>query len=193
MLSGRRLDLLNPQSADIEIDDIAHGLARVARWNGQTIGDHGFSVAEHSLVVIDILLRLQPGASPHWQLAALLHDGAEYVIGDLISPFKAAIGIDYKKFEQQILMAIYTRFEITDHISEDLTALIKRADEISAYFEAIHIAGFSIEEATRYFRPPESSDERFNDGTIFIEPLPVKQAQEQFLSRFTALKNEIEG
>ena len=98
MLSGRRLDLLSPEPKDIDIGDIAHGLARVARWNGQTKGDHGYSVAEHSLLVLQLFCLLKPKAAYRWQLAALLHDAPEYVIGDLISPFKAAIGVDYKLF-----------------------------------------------------------------------------------------------
>lgn len=187
MLSGRRLDLLDPDPKDVEIEDIAHGLARVARWNGQTIGDHGFSVAEHSLFVLDIMMRLEPEAPVQWQLAALLHDAPEYVIGDLISPFKAAIGIDYKKFEKKILVAIHKRFGIFEMVDERLNALIKRADEISAYFEAIHIARFTQEEAVCYFKPPEPGDQRFTDWPGSIVPLSVREAQKQFLSRFHLL------
>ncbi|MGE5500796.1 MAG: HD domain-containing protein, partial [Ignavibacteriales bacterium] len=106
MLSGRRLDLLDPSPMDIEIEDIAHGLARVARWNGQTTGEHGFSVAQHCVVVEEIAVHIRPDLEPRWRLAALLHDAPEYVIGDMISPFKAALGVDYRKFEDRLEAAI---------------------------------------------------------------------------------------
>lgn len=190
MLSGRRLDLLNPKSTDIEIEDIAHGLARVARWNGQTSGPHAFSVAEHSLFVTDILLKLKPDAPTSWQMGALLHDAPEYVIGDLISPFKAAIGADYKVFELKILDAIHRRFGIASDLTDEVQRFIKRADEISAFYEAIYLAGFSLDEATVYFSAPESIDGDFNNWISSLEALSVRDAQAKFLERFYQL-NEI--
>lgn len=187
MLSGRRLDLLNPRQEDIEIEDIAHGLARVARWNGQTKGDHAFSVAEHSLLVTDILLRLEPEAPASWQMAALLHDAPEYVIGDLISPFKAAIGANYKVFELKILDAIYQKFQIAGDVTSEATQLIKRADEISAYYEALFLAGFSVEEANLYFSPPASDDKRFENIQSVFSVLSVLEAEKAFLFRFAQL------
>lgn len=184
MLSGRRLDLLNPKSSDIEIEDIAHGLARVARWNGQTSGQHGFSVAEHSLFVTDILLKIKPDAPLSWQMGALLHDAPEYVIGDLISPFKAAIGADYKVFELRILDAIYQRFAITSEVTEEVEKLIKRADEISAFYEAVYLAGFSIDEAKLYFSQPTEEDGDFSQWPLTLEALSVAQAEAEFLKRF---------
>jgi len=190
MLSGRRLDLLNPEKSDIEIEDIAHGLARVARWNGQTFGPHAFSVAEHSLFVTDILLKLKPDAPVSWQLGALLHDAPEYVIGDLISPFKAAIGADYKVFELKILDAIHQRFGIASDLTENVQQLIKRADEISAFYEAIYLAGFSLDEATLYFSAPTDKDGDFKNWISSLEALSVSDAQVKFLERFHQL-NEI--
>src|SRR6185295_16120931 len=143
MLSGRRLDLLDPQPADIAIEDIAHGLARVARWNGQTLGDHAFSVAQHALLVADITVALKPGCERSWLLAALLHDAPEYVIGDLISPFKAAVGLDYKAFELKLLEAIHRRFGLPPSIPDRISAAIKSADRIAAYYEATQLAGFT--------------------------------------------------
>src|SRR4029077_948986 len=154
MLSGRRLDLLNPSPNDIEIEDIAHGLARVARWNGQTLGEHAFSVAQHALLVEDIAAHMHPDLTRRFRLAALLHDAPEYVIGDLISPFKAAVGLDYKAFERQLTRAIHARFGRPPEMSREDAALIKRADRISAYFEAIQLAGFGIEEARKFFGMP---------------------------------------
>src|SRR6516225_6679378 len=136
MLSGRRLDLLDPSPLDIEIEDIAHGLARVARWNGQTIGEHAFSVAQHSVVVEEIAAHMRPGLAARWRLAALLHDAPEYVIGDMISPFKAAIGLDYKAFETKLLEAIYRRFSLPPSLPDRIAMAIKAADRIAAYYEA---------------------------------------------------------
>ncbi len=147
MLSGRRLDLLDPSPLDIEIIDIAHGLARVARWNGQTIGDHAFSVAQHCVVVDDIVRGLKPDLDPRWRLAALLHDASEYVIGDMISPFKSALGQDYHAIEERLERAIHLRFGLPPKLPADIKRLIKSADRISASFEAVDLAGFSSSEA----------------------------------------------
>ena len=147
MLSGRRLDLLDPSPDDIEIADIAHGLARVARWNGQTVGDHAFSVAEHALIVEAIVSDRAPQRSDQDALAALLHDAPEYVIGDLISPFKTAIGLDYKAFELRILGAIHLRFGLPATLQPHLSVAIKAADTIAAFYEATRLAGFSEDQA----------------------------------------------
>src|SRR5512147_3213344 len=155
MLSGRRLDLLDPSPFDIEIEDIAHGLARVARWNGQTYGDHAFSVAQHCMLVEDIVAQLKPGIAQRWRLAALLHDAPEYVVGDLISPFKTAIGLDYKALELRLLAAIHARFGLPAVLPSDVQSEIKIADRIAAYFEASRLAGFAEDEATIYFGRPD--------------------------------------
>jgi hypothetical protein len=154
MLSGRRLDLLAPSPGDIEIADIAHGLARVARWNGQTRGEHAFSVAQHCLLVEEIYSSLSPAAPRAERLAALLHDAPEYVIGDLISPFKAAIGLDYKAFERKLLEAIHRRFGLAYPPGSETAAAIKAADRIAAYYEATRLAGFAEDEALRFFGAP---------------------------------------
>jgi uncharacterized protein len=190
MLSGRRLDLLNPDAADIEIEDIAHGLARVARWNGQTKGDHAFSVAQHSLLVEEItgqLMATAPASAlpPHaWRLAALLHDAPEYVVGDLISPFKAAIGYDYKAFELRLLNAVHRRFDLPEQLPSASAALIKQADGIAAYLEATHLAGFSIAEADSVFGQPIALS---NWRPAPLLPVPTAQAQARFLAKFEQL------
>lgn len=187
MLSGRRLDLLNPSPSDIEIEDIAHGLARVARWNGQTQGAHAFSVAQHVLLVEAIAEDLNPDWPQAWRLAALLHDSAEYVIGDLISPFKTAIGLDYKSFELKLLEAIHVRFSLPPRLPEAITAEIKRADRIAAFYEATGLAGFSRDEALVYFGEPTKTGESIQRKLIALEPLPASDAQQLFLQRFSAL------
>jgi 5'-deoxynucleotidase YfbR-like HD superfamily hydrolase len=181
MLSGRRLDLLNPSPLDVEIEDVAHGLARVARWNGQTRGDHPFSVAQHSLVVEEIAVRLSPGLEPRWRLAAVLHDAPEYVIGDMISPFKAVLGGDYKGVEARLEAAIHLRFALPPHLPAEIKGLIKRADRISAYFEAVQLAGFEPAEAVKLFgRPPAGL-------ALHLTPLPSAEAQARYLEHFMLL------
>ncbi len=188
MLSGRRLDLLEPDPADIEIEDIAHGLARVARWNGQTIGAHTFSVAHHSLLVEDIASTLNPEFGHAEKLAALLHDAPEYVIGDLISPFKAAIGLDYKAFELRLLGAIHKRFGLPEALGPNLKKTIKAADGIAAYFEATVLAGFSISEAEDFFGKPVIPPE-LNVRLLSIVPLPANDAEALFLFRVRELSH----
>jgi uncharacterized protein len=187
MLSGRRLDLLDPSPADIEIEDIAHGLARVARWNGQTRGDHAFSVAQHALVVVEIAAAVEPGSDSRWLLAALLHDAPEYVVGDLISPFKAAVGLDYKAFEIKLLQAIHRRFGLPPLLPEPVAAGIKRADRVAAYYEATVLAGFSLEEANRYFGQPEGLPPALQQALQGLQPQPAATAQADFLARFHTL------
>lgn len=182
MLSGRRLDLLEPSPLDIEIADIAHGLARVARWNGQTRGDHAFSVAQHSVLVERLVAELSPRLSREARLMALLHDAPEYVVGDLISPFKAAIGIDYKALEERLQTAIHLRFGLNAHVPAPLKVLFKRADHLSAFYEATQLAGFEEAEARRLFGAPPKALK-----TPRLTPLGTEEAQTQFLTRFHRL------
>jgi uncharacterized protein len=187
MLSGRRLDLLDPSPLDIEIEDIAHGLARVARWNGQTNGMHAFSVAEHSLLVESIAGDLAPTLDRRFRLAALIHDAPEYVIGDLISPFKAALSLDYKAFEAKLLAAIHLRFGLPAELTADVTKLIKRADKIAAYYEATSLAGFTLSEARRFFGQPRGLKASLVARLSRLSPLPAAEAQGRFLKRFNEL------
>ncbi|MEZ5853733.1 MAG: HD family hydrolase [Hyphomicrobiaceae bacterium] len=187
MLSGRRLDLLNPSPADIEIEDIAHGLARVARWNGQTLGKHAFSVAQHAVLVDDIVAALEPVAGPTHRLAALLHDAAEYVVGDLISPFKAAIGLDYKAFEDRLLEAIHVRFSIPYPLPESVRAGIKKADRIAAFHEATCLAGFSLNEGREFFGPQVALPEPLSSRVQQLEAIAVECAQNAFIERYKSL------
>ena len=181
MLSGRRLDLLDPSPLDVEIEDIAHGLARVARWNGQTKGEHAFSVAEHSVVVERLCAQLEPGLERRWRLAALLHDAPEYVIGDMISPFKAALGLDYKAFEAKLAGAIHMRFGLPANLPPAVKTLLKRADLICAHFEATQLAGFTAREAQRFFGAPPRGVK------LALRPHATAAAQAAFLDRFAAL------
>jgi 5'-deoxynucleotidase YfbR-like HD superfamily hydrolase len=184
MLSGRRLDLLDPSPLDVEIEDIAHGLARVARWNGQTAGDWPMSVAEHSLLVEDIFARQSRAApAPAERLAALLHDAPEYVIGDMISPFKAALGLDYAAFEARLAAAVNLRFGLPAALAQPLKLRIKKADRASAYLEAVQLAGFTASEAAKFFGEP--GFEGWRD--LRLAPRPPAEAAAAFRDRFAAL------
>ena len=184
MLSGRRLDLLDPSPLDIEIADIAHGLARVARWNGQTHGAHPFSVAQHCLLVEAITVHLDPGWTPEQRLTALLHDAPEYVIGDMISPFKAMLGDGYKGVEARLLSAVHRRFGLPPEPPAALRRKIKDADRIAAFLEATQLAGFDRQEALTHFGRPRALP---HSATAWLDPLPAEMAQDRFLARFAEL------
>jgi uncharacterized protein len=183
MLSGRRLDLLDPSPLDIEIEDIAHGLARVARWNGQTKGDHAFSVAQHCVLVTKLFTHANPSATRAEKLAALLHDAPEYVVGDMISPFKAALGVDYKQFENRLLSAIHLRFGLAAQLPQSLVDAIKQADKTSAYLEATQLAGFSLDEGAKFFGRPRG----LNGFSVALEPLSTRNAASDYLRVFSEL------
>ena len=182
MLSGRRLDILNPSPLDIEIDDIAHGLARVARWNGQTSGKYGFSVAQHSVLVEQILSLNAPQLAQKWRLACLLHDAPEYVIGDMITPVKAVIGAPYKKIEALLQKAVHIRFGLPPELPSGIAHSIKRADRMAAYLEATELAGFSAKDAGKLF--PKL---RGIPKGIDLTPLSPEKATRSFLRRFDVL------
>ena len=186
MLSGRRLDLLHPSPGDIAIEDMAHGLARVARWNGQTVGTNPFSVAQHSLLVETAAGLIAPDLGPAGRLTILLHDGPEYVIGDLISPFKTVMDHAYRAVEQRLLGAIHRRFGLPTP-DPDLLALLKQADRVAAFLEATQLAGFAREEAMRFFGEPPHGLER---AVGRLTPWRAPAAERAFLARFAALTEE---
>lgn len=187
MLSGRRLDLLDPTPVDIEVEDIAHGLAFVARWNGQTKGDFAYSVAEHSLLVETLFTRMQPKAPVKWRLAALLHDAPEYVIGDMISPVKAAVGPSYGTLDERLTAAIHIRFGLPAALPVTIKKQIKRADMVSARLEAEQIAGFSQIEADQLFG---KHDPKLCEGLSIVLRPPL-EARNEFTMRHTALLEQM--
>jgi len=187
MLSGRRLDLLDPSPVDIEIEDIAHGLARVARWNGQTEGPLPFSVAQHSIIVEEFCTELRPGWPAKWRLAALLHDGPEFVIGDMISPFKAQLGEDYKIIEHRLQQAIHLRFGLPANLPASIEQTIKRADRASAFYEAVQIAGFDPAEARKLFTAPRGLTR------VAISAEPAADVEAAYLAKFSHLVKKMAG
>ena len=188
MLSGRRLDLLDPSALDVEIEDIAHGLARVARWNGQTSGQHIFSVAQHTLLV-EAIARRRTSLDRRARLALLLHDAPEYVIGDMITPFKVVIGDAYKAMERRLLAAIHLRFGLPAVLPAELTKLIKSADRAAAYLEATRLAGFGETEARRFFGNPTDVPAKFERD--YLTPWNADDAKARYLKRFAdSLKSE---
>jgi 5'-deoxynucleotidase YfbR-like HD superfamily hydrolase len=185
MLSGRRLDLLDPSPLDVELEDIAHGLARVTRWNGQTNGAHIFSVAQHSLLVEALARAKVPRLDARGRLAVLLHDAPEFVIGDMISPFKVVIGDRYKAVERRLLAAIHLRFGLPVKLSDELQALIKTADRSAAFLEATRLAGFATAEARKFFgAPPKFSAAIERD---YLTPWPAGTAEARYKERFERL------
>jgi hypothetical protein len=190
MLSGRRLNLLDPSPLDVELDDIAHGLARVARWNGQTVGGHIFSVAQHSLLVEAIAGHINPDMSREWRLAVLLHDAPEYVIGDIISPFKAVIGDAYKAIEAGLLAAIHLHFGLPAQPTAVLKRFIKQADRQAAFLEATHLAGFGREEAVKLFGRPEAFPRPI---LSILQPWPIETAQQRFRDQVSSLQSDPSG
>ena len=187
MLSGRRLDLLDPSPLDVELSDIAHGLARVARWNGQTLGDYPFSVAQHSVLVLEIFRALNRDADVRAQLYAVLHDAPEYVMGDIISPFKAAMGGNYKEVENRLLAAVHLRFALPASPAPTLYRQIKRADREAAYLEAVHLAGFAADEARRFFGEPSFPVYEFDGFERLIRPWPTREAFDRFVAEVEQL------
>lgn len=185
MLSGRRLDLLDPSPLDVEMDDIAHGLARVARWNGQTKGAHIFSVAQHVLLVEALARQKTPGLDARGRLGVLLHDAAEYVIGDMISPFKAVIGDSYKVVENRLLAAIHVRFGLPPKLPDTLLKLIKAADRNAAYLESTHLAGFEDAEARKFFGPPPKYSAAIERE--YLTPWPASTAEKRLTERVKKL------
>ena len=183
MLSGRRLDLLDPSPLDIEIEDIAHGLASVARWTAQTHGEHAYSVAEHSLLVEDLYRVIVRDPEPRWQLAALLHDAPEYVIGDMISPVKGAVGPDYAALDARLASAVHLRFGLPAALPRPVKAAIKRADRASAWLEATQLAGFTETEADRFF----GDARRAGLAGRTLAPHPPAEVKRAFLARFEEL------
>ncbi|WP_298840901.1 HD family hydrolase [uncultured Roseobacter sp.] len=187
MLSGRRLDLLDPTPVDIEIEDIAHGLAFVARWNGQTHGDYAYSVAEHSLLTETIFGRIASKAPAKWRLAALLHDAPEYVIGDMISPVKSAVGPGYGALDDRLMAAVHLRFGLPASLPGTVKKQIKKADKISAWMEATQIAGFSATEATKFFGQPDAA---LMQGLSIVLRPPV-ETRAAFTARHAELLEEM--
>lgn len=187
MLSGRRLDLLDPTPIDVEIEDIAHGLAFVARWNGQTRGEFAYSVAEHSLLVEELFGRIDPKAPAKWHLAALLHDAPEYVIGDMISPVKAAVGPGYSELDERLTSAVHLRFGLPATIPQTVKKKVKKADKISAWLEATQIAGFEEAEASKFFGKPDQSLIK-GLSIILRPPTEVRRA---FVSRHNSLLEQM--
>jgi 5'-deoxynucleotidase YfbR-like HD superfamily hydrolase len=187
MLSGRRLDILDPSPLDVELSDIAHGLARVARWNGQTQGDYPFSVAQHSVLVLEIFRTLNPGAGRQEALYALLHDAPEYVMGDIISPFKAAMGGNYKEVENRLLAAVHVRFALPALAPAILEKQIKLADRQAAYFEAVDLAGFTPPEARKFFGEPSLAAFDLDRFEVLIRPWPTREAHDRFVAAFEQL------
>ena len=191
MLSGRRLDILDPSPLDVELSDIAHGLARVARWNGQTVGDYPFTGAQHSILVLELFRAQNPEADAKALLYAVLHDAPEYVMGDIISPFKAAMGGNYKEVENRLLGAVYQRFSLPAVPTQAMQKQIKRADREAAFLEATHLAGFAPDEARKFFGEPSFPVFEFEPFEKLIRPWPTREAYDRFVEVVDQLSTDL--
>lgn len=189
MLSGRRLDLIDPSPVDIEAEDIAHGLSRVARWNGQTSGEHIFSVAQHSLLVLDLALKARPELTKTYQRAILLHDASEYVIGDMISPFKTVIGGNYKEIENRLQTAIHIHFNIPVDLPKTFLSFMKKCDKAAALLEAIQLAGFNHAEAIKFFGTLETFTGEGKAEVMPLISLTINEAKAEFLTKLRSLED----
>ena len=182
MLSGRKLDILSPSPLDIEIEDIALGLSRVTRWNGQTLGNHAYSVAQHSVIVEEVFNFEYPNLNKRWYLAALLHDAPEYVIGDLITPFKYALNNSYRHVEDNLMKAIHIRFGLPPELPKLIASKIKKIDKAVAWYEAINVAGYNKKEAMVILKKPVL---KYNIEKI--SPIRPNIIAKKFLKRFSEL------
>ena len=186
MLSGRRLDLLDPSPLDVEIEDIAHGLARVARWNGQTERRAHFFRRAALAAGRDHRAPAAPISTARPRSRVLLHDAPEYVIGDMISPFKAVIGDAYKAVEARLLAAIHLRFGLP----ADAAGRSRRPDQ----GRRPSARAFSRRRGLPDFREPKRggssaprrSSPRPSSATT-SRPGPPETAEARFLERFAKL------
>ncbi|NKD85883.1 HD family hydrolase [Haematospirillum jordaniae] len=188
MVSGRRLNLVDPSPLDVEITDIALGLSRNSRWNGQTIGPHAWSVAQHSVFVVDIMKRFRPRPEPNLLLAGLLHDAPEYVTHDLVTPLKAVVGDVFREVENRLMCAIHVRFGLPPCLSTPDKTRIKKADLIAAATEAVQLAGFSLHEIR-----PVLSIKAKPAPWAHLQPLPATEAAHLFLDTFSELHKALQA
>ena len=118
-------------------------------------------------------------------MAALLHDAPEFVIGDMISPVKAAVGPGYKELDDRLMAAVHLRFGLPASLPAEIKKQIKRADRISAWLEAVQIAGFTKAEADRLFGKPQSKLVE----TMQIILRPPAETRAAFVGRFETLSS----
>ena len=134
------------------------------------------------------LFRTQtPDCTPASQLQCLLHDAPEYVMGDIISPFKAAMGGNYKDVENRLLSAVYLRFSLPAAMPAAVAKLVKKADREAAFFEAIHLAGFENSEARKFFGEPTQPAFDVDAFDRLIRPWPTREAHDRFVAAFEAI------
>jgi 5'-deoxynucleotidase YfbR-like HD superfamily hydrolase len=185
MRSGRRLHLLDPSPVDVEISDAIYGISRQMRWNGQTTGEVGFTVAQHSVTVEAIFTAMVwPKAPVEARLAALVHDLAEWVLSDLSTPVKAVIkAAGYGELEQRVDRAIRLRIGLPAVLPEAWIDPLKRADRIAGVTEAVRLAGWSEADARRDVGKGYRG--KLWEGPL--DPLPEAAARAQWLARFAAL------
>ncbi len=185
MLSGRRLDLLDPSPLDVEISDIAHGLARVARWNGQTRGDFAFSVAQHSLIVEQIV-------GCERSRSALAHGGtAARRAGICRRRHDLAVQERHRRRLQGCGKAAAGGDPSALRPAGASAGRDRKGDQgrgpVSAYYEATLLAGFESHEAAKFFGEPGGAA---CEPGEFV-PRPAREMEAAFLARFAELDAEL--
>ena len=104
----------------------------------------------------------------------------------MISPFKAVLGDSYKDIEEWLANAIHARFGLPAETPASLKRLIKKADNICAWFEATQLAGFSETESDRFFGSPPRG------VTLTLTPEAPEIAQQAMIARTESLLSAIE-
>jgi hypothetical protein len=167
--SGLQFWPLDPRVDEIEIGDIATGLAHQGRYNGQT--SRFYSVAQHSIHLADYFSARSDHDFARW---ALLHDAAEAYIGDMIRPLKP-IFLSFLEIESRIERCIFERFDLKG----DIPQAVKDADTRILTDEFIHL--FPTEAVERH-----GLHKRARLG-INVARLTPGDARALFLHRFERL------
>jgi uncharacterized protein len=192
LLSGKRLDLLNPTPFDWEDEDLALGLARTYRWGGHSAWPLPLSVAQHSLFVLQLRRQRFPDAKDaRADLRELLHDADEGLLGfDSISPLKPFLGEAYHDLVARLQTAIGVRYGLPAWTAKE-KRIHKEADRIAAATEAVRVVGWTLDEVHRVLRIPfepltQDPLEPVYGGKAFA-PWPPQLAAERFLAELQAL------
>jgi len=145
--STRRIDLMNPDPDAWTDRDLACLMSRTARWAGESSWQETLSVAQHSLMVLELMRLTAPvPMTAAEELRELLHDAEEGFLGfDPISPLKQAFGDPFRQVADRLLTCIFTRYGVTDWDAEAY-ARHKLADRTAAAGEAVHCVGWSPSE-----------------------------------------------
>jgi hypothetical protein len=131
-ITGRKFHLFGDDPEEIDLQDICVALSHMARFTGHT--NRLYSVAEHSLLVHDILWTMFKVRDPVVLLSGLLHDSTEAYLADISAPFKGALG-NYRELEDRVWGRIASKWGLP----HEMDPRIKEADWIALFAEAIEL------------------------------------------------------